>query len=64
MVSRVEQVLEEKGKTAYWLAKQMGISPQMVYMYIRLEKTPSLKRALQMAKILECKVDDLFELDK
>lgn len=60
--SNLEQVLKKNGRSAYWLSKQLGIKPQSIYPYVHGTDVPSLMRALQMAKHLDCKVDDLFEL--
>ncbi len=62
MKLRVLDILNEKGKTKYWLNRQLGLSFQnfnnLVY-----NKTSSIKfENLQaLCDILECTPNDLFE---
>ena len=62
MKLRVLEILEEKGKTKYWLNMQLGLSFQnfnrLVY-----NQTSSIKfENLQaLCDILECTPNDLFE---
>ena len=59
---RVLEILQEKGKTKYWLNKQLGLSFQnfnnLVY-----NRTKSIKFEIMEAlcDILECTPNDLFE---
>ncbi len=62
MKLRVIEILKEKGKTKYWLNKQLGLSFQnfnnMVY-----NRTQSIKFEIleSLCDILECTPNDLFE---
>jgi len=54
-------LLEKKGKTKYWLYKQMGMSYQNFTKMINNE-TKSIKydNLEAMCYILECKIDELL----
>ncbi|MBD5632041.1 MAG: helix-turn-helix transcriptional regulator [Clostridia bacterium] len=62
MKLRVLEILKEKGKTKYWLYKQLGLSYQNCNNLIN-NKTVSIKfENLQaLCDILECTPNDLFE---
>ncbi len=62
MKFRILDILNEKGKTKYWLNKQLGLSYQnfnnLVY-----NQTSSIKFKIlkDLCEILECTPNDLFE---
>lgn len=62
MKLRILEILQEKGKTKYWLNMQLGLSFQnfnnMVY-----NKTKSIKfeNLEALRDVLECTPNDLFE---
>ena len=58
---RVSEILKEKGKTNYWLYKQMGMSYQNFMKMINNE-TKSIQYANieALCTILECEPNDLF----
>lgn len=45
------------------LAKQLNVSRQTINAIENNKYFPSLELALQMAKIFDCQVDDLFRLE-
>lgn len=62
---RVNEILEERGQTMYWLSKQTGISPNNISKLcnggttsIRFSTVGALCRAL------DCTVGELFLLDE
>ncbi len=59
---RVMRILEEKGRTKYWLYKQMGMSYQNFNRMVNNE-TQSIKytNLEALCLILECNPSDLFE---
>ena len=59
---RVKEILEKKGRTKYWLYKQMGMSYQNFNRMINNE-TKSIQYANMEALcvILECTPGDLFD---
>ena len=60
---RIEQVLEERGKTFYWLAKQTGISHNSLWR-LRHEQAKSISfaRLELICRALECEPGDLLIL--
>ncbi len=54
-------LLEKKGKTKYWLYKQMGMSYQNFTRMINNEtKSVRYENLEAMCYILECKIDELL----
>ena len=62
MKLRVKELLQEKGKTKYWLYIQMGLSYQNFNRLINGE-TKSIKfdNIKALCDILECTPNDLFD---
>ena len=62
MKLRVKEILEEKGKTKYWLYIQLGLSYQNFNRMVNGE-TVSIKfdNIKALCDILECTPNDLFE---
>ena len=60
---RIEQLLEERGKTFYWLAKQAGISYNSLWRLRHEEaKSISFDRLERICRALECEPGDLLVL--
>jgi putative transcriptional regulator len=62
MKLKVLDILETKGKTKYWLYKQMGMSYQNFSRMVNNE-TKSIKfdNLEALCQILECTPNDIFE---
>ena len=62
MKLKVLDILENKGKTKYWLYKQMGMSYQNFSRMVNNE-TKSIKfdNLEALCQILECTPNDIFE---
>ncbi|WMI81101.1 helix-turn-helix domain-containing protein [Anaerotignum sp. MB30-C6] len=65
MKLRVLEILDSKGKTKYWLYKQMGMSYQNFNRMVN-NKTKSIKfdNLEALCQILECTPNDIFEFPK
>lgn len=65
MKNRIREYRIKNGDiTQEELAKRVGVSRQTI-IYIENGKfNPSVKLALKLAKALNCKVEDLFELEE
>ena len=50
---RIDQALKRKGMKPYRLAKELGITPQSVYEWVREGKPPDRKRMKEIARVLE-----------
>jgi putative transcriptional regulator len=60
---RIEQLLEKRGKTFYWLAKETGIGHTSIWRLRHGEaKTISLDYLERICRALECEPGELFEL--
>lgn len=61
----IKQILQNKGKTAYWLAKKTGISPNNIGKICNGEtKNIRLDTMEKLCKALECEIEDLFLFQK
>lgn len=60
---RIEQLLEERGKTFYWLAKQTGIGHTSLWR-LRHEQAKSISfdRLERICRALECEPGELLAL--
>ena len=58
----VLKLLEEQGKTKYWLYKQMDLSYQNFSKLVNNEtKSIRFDNLEKLSKLLNCSIDDLFE---
>ena len=58
------ELLEKKGKTKYWLYKQMGMSYQNFTKMINNEtKSVKYENLEAMCYILECSIDELLVME-
>lgn len=57
----VQKLLKEKGKTRYWLVKQMGTNYPTVNKICDDEsKSIRLDTLEKLMKVLDCRIEDLF----
>jgi len=59
----LHQIREQRGVSAAQLAKLTGVSRQTIYSIEAGEYVPNTALALQLARILEVRVEDLFKLE-
>lgn len=58
---RIGQILEEQGKTPYWLGKQTGISQNNILKICNGETSTIRFDTLEkICKVLNCSINDLF----
>lgn len=60
-LNRIKEVLDEKGITQTWLAKQLDKSFNSVNAYVGNRSQPNLETLAQIAKCLNVKVSDLIK---
>ena len=61
---KINKILEEQGKTPYWLGKQTGISQNNILKICNGEtSTIRFDTIEKICKALECPINDLFETD-
>jgi len=59
-LSRIKEILDEKGIKQTWLAEKLGKNFNMVNAYACNRKQPSLEILNKIAKILQVNVKDLL----
>lgn len=62
-INRIKVVLVDKRKTNKWLAEQLNVVPSTVSKWCTNDAQPSLETLMQIARLLEVKVDDLLRFD-
>ena len=66
--SNINNYLNQRGTTKTWVAEQMGLKRAQIQNWSKNEATgeakmqPSIGYVLKMAKVLNCKVEDLYEM--
>ena len=66
--SNINDYLNSRGTTKTWVAEQMGLKRAQIQNWSKNEDTgeakmqPSIGYVLKMAKVLNCKVEDLYEI--
>lgn len=59
-LNKIKEVLDSKGISQTWLAKQLGKSFSTVNCYARNKYQPDLETLLEISKILEVELKDLI----
>ena len=62
--NRIKAVLADKGKTAKWLAKEVGRDPSTVSRWCTNDMQPLVEVLFQVAELLEVDVCDLLVRDQ
>ncbi len=62
---KLEELLEKRKRSRYWLAKQIGVSYPTITRYYRNKTTSYDKYILNaICNVLECTPGELFEYEK
>ena len=61
-MNRIKELLARKGLKVKWIAEQIGCHPTEVSQWIAGRRTPNLPRAIKIANLLGCTVEDLFPI--
>lgn len=64
MKNHLNEWIAKRGYKKSWVAEQLGISNNVLSRWIHGKSNPSLENALRLAELLECRVDDLWELEQ
>ena len=60
---RLDEILEDRGKSAYWLAKELEMGHGNLYVYRKNRvKAMNLDLLARMCELLECGIADLMVL--
>lgn len=60
----MHHLLQQQGRTLYWLMQQIDMSPGALYPIAKGQKIPSVGTASRIAAALGVTVDDLLRLPK
>lgn len=61
MQLKIDEMILRSGMKKKHIAKELGIDPNTLSRYINGKRKISLEMAVELAKILNCKVDDLYK---
>jgi len=64
MKCNIENIIVGKGLKKGYIAKELGISSQQLRRWIIGNYYPPADKLFKLAKLLDCKVDDLYELEE
>lgn len=59
----IRKLRELKGLSQQDLADKLKVSSNTIYNYEKGNKTPNLKRLIQMAEVFDCTLDELIQMD-
>ncbi|PFU40459.1 transcriptional regulator [Bacillus cereus] len=62
--SNIGELLKSNGLKGKWIAQQLNISPNQLSNYVTGQSYPPVDKAFELAKIFDCRVDDLYEVQK
>ena len=57
----IEELIKERGLQKQYVAKKLGVSQDTLTNWMKNRNMIKLDQAVKLAKILSCKVDDLYE---
>lgn len=63
MKCKIGPIIESKGFKKKYIAEKVGVSPNQLSNWITNKNYPPMDKAFRLAEILECKVDDLYEIE-
>ena len=61
-MNRIKELLARNGLKVKWIAEQIGCHPTEVSNWISGRRVPNLQRAIKIASLLGCAVEDLFPI--
>ncbi|MEK4721537.1 helix-turn-helix transcriptional regulator [Priestia sp. FSL W8-0524] len=64
MKSNIDKLISEKGYQKKFVAKQVGVSPTQLSLWISMRNFPRADKLFKLAQVLNCKVDDLYEYEE
>lgn len=60
---KLDELFESKGIRKNYAAKHLKVDPTTMSNWVKGRSYPDLNKAVKLAKILDCKVDDLYEIE-
>ncbi|WP_035322676.1 helix-turn-helix transcriptional regulator [Peribacillus kribbensis] len=64
MKCNIGELIDQKGLKKKFVAEVVGVSPQQLSNWLSGRNYPPLDKAYKLAKLLECKVDELYKDDE
>lgn len=61
MINRIAEYRKRKGFSQKDLAGEMNVTESAISLWESDRRKPKLDRAIELAKILDCTIDELFE---
>lgn len=61
MKSRIDEWVEKSGYKKKYIASELHISPTQLSNWLSGRSYPPIDKAFKLAKLLSCKVDDLYK---
>lgn len=62
LVCRLDRCAEKSGRTYKWIASQLGVTQATVSRWVHSKGYPSVHTLFRIAALLECAVDELYEV--
>ena len=59
--SRISYWKDKRGRSNKWIAGELKVSEESVSRWINNKSYPSIHTLWDLAELLDCKVDDLYE---
>lgn len=63
MKCKIGEIINSLGLKKKYIAAQMDVTPNQLSNWITGRSYPPMDKAFKLAKILGCKVDDLYEVE-
>lgn len=64
MELKINEAIIKSGYRKGYIAKELGINPNTLSSYISGKRKITLEKAVELADLLNCKVDDLYDREK
>lgn len=62
--SNIGELLKHSGLKGKWIAQRLNISQNQMSNYVTGKSYPPVDKAFELAKIFNCRVDDLYEVQE
>ena len=59
-MNNIKQVIREKGMRCNHIAQELGVAPSDISNWASGERKPNQDRLVALAKVLGCRLDDLY----
>lgn len=63
VAASIRRKLKGRDQSAYWLAREIGVSPQQMSGYLNARHEPGPVTMDKIARALDCSIGDLYDED-